>query len=245
MCVQVRSLSCYHPQLAYCVVQFLEKDPSLTESVSNFYTPTHQYSHTTPIHPYTQTLIPHTATQTLIPPYCHTSYTHTSVLPYTQTLIPHTAILPYLIHPYLSISIPPYSHISYTHTAVLPYIVHPYLRTSIPILCTSIPHTPVPRTSIPHTPIPPYFHTSYTHTSVLPYLVRQFSRTPILQVVMGLLKYWPKVHSPKEVMFLNELEEILDVMEPVEFVKVQHALFRQIARCISSPHFQVVCECVG
>ena len=59
------------------------------------------------------------------------------------------------------------------------------------------------------------------------------------KVVMGLLKYWPKVHSPKEVMFLNELEEILDVMEPVEFVKVMVPLFRQIARCISSPHFQV------
>ena len=56
---------------------------------------------------------------------------------------------------------------------------------------------------------------------------------------MGLLKYWPKVHSPKEVMFLNELEEILDVMEPVEFVKVMVPLFRQIAKCISSPHFQV------
>ena len=30
---KVKSLSVYHPQLAYCVVQFLEKDPSLTESV--------------------------------------------------------------------------------------------------------------------------------------------------------------------------------------------------------------------
>uniref|UniRef100_A0A915D180 Protein phosphatase 2A regulatory B subunit n=1 Tax=Ditylenchus dipsaci TaxID=166011 RepID=A0A915D180_9BILA len=27
-------------------------------------------------------------------------------------------------------------------------------------------------------------------------------------VVLSLLKYWPKVHSPKEVMFLNELEEL-------------------------------------
>ena len=62
---------------------------------------------------------------------------------------------------------------------------------------------------------------------------------PCTQVVMGLLKYWPKVHSPKEVMFLNELEEIMDVMEPVEFVKVMQPLFRQIARCVSSPHFQV------
>ena len=56
---------------------------------------------------------------------------------------------------------------------------------------------------------------------------------------MALLKYWPKTHSPKEVMFLNELEEILDVIEPSEFVKVQEPLFRQLAKCVSSPHFQV------
>uniref|UniRef100_A0A8C5QU95 Serine/threonine protein phosphatase 2A regulatory subunit n=1 Tax=Leptobrachium leishanense TaxID=445787 RepID=A0A8C5QU95_9ANUR len=59
------------------------------------------------------------------------------------------------------------------------------------------------------------------------------------QVVMALLKYWPKTHSPKEVMFLNELEEILDVIEPSEFVKVMEPLFRQLAKCVSSPHFQV------
>uniref|UniRef100_A0A8C7XL60 Serine/threonine protein phosphatase 2A regulatory subunit n=1 Tax=Oryzias sinensis TaxID=183150 RepID=A0A8C7XL60_9TELE len=58
-------------------------------------------------------------------------------------------------------------------------------------------------------------------------------------VIMGLLKFWPKTHSPKEVMFLNELEEILDVIEPSEFVKVQEPLFRQLAKCVSSPHFQV------
>ncbi len=32
---KVKSLSVYHPQLAYCVVQFLEKDASLTEQVRN------------------------------------------------------------------------------------------------------------------------------------------------------------------------------------------------------------------
>ncbi len=58
---------------------------------------------------------------------------------------------------------------------------------------------------------------------------------------MGLLKYWPKTHSPKEVMFLNELEEILDVIEPVEFQKVMVPLFKQLAKCVSSPHFQVSC----
>ena len=40
-------------------------------------------------------------------------------------------------------------------------------------------------------------------------------------------------------MFLNELEEILDVIEPNEFVKVMVPLFRQLAKCVSSPHFQV------
>ncbi|XP_064412698.1 serine/threonine-protein phosphatase 2A 56 kDa regulatory subunit delta isoform isoform X2 [Latimeria chalumnae] len=58
-------------------------------------------------------------------------------------------------------------------------------------------------------------------------------------VITGLLKFWPKTHSPKEVMFLNELEEILDVIEPSEFVKVMEPLFRQLAKCVSSPHFQV------
>ena len=45
-------------------------------------------------------------------------------------------------------------------------------------------------------------------------------------VILGLLKYWPKVHSPKEVMFLNELEEILDVIEPTEFTKVLEVISR-------------------
>ncbi|XP_054571758.1 serine/threonine-protein phosphatase 2A 56 kDa regulatory subunit gamma isoform isoform X6 [Eptesicus fuscus] len=77
---------------------------------------------------------------------------------------------------------------------------------------------------------------------MLAYCVVQFlekDSTLTEPVVMALLKYWPKTHSPKEVMFLNELEEILDVIEPSEFVKVMEPLFRQLAKCVSSPHFQV------
>ena len=40
-------------------------------------------------------------------------------------------------------------------------------------------------------------------------------------------------------MFLGEIEEILDVIEPAQFIKIQEALFKQIAKCVSSPHFQV------
>lgn len=44
---------------------------------------------------------------------------------------------------------------------------------------------------------------------------------------------------PPQVMFLGEMEEILDVIEPSQFVKIQEPLFKQVARCVSSPHFQV------
>ncbi|XP_050666043.1 serine/threonine-protein phosphatase 2A 56 kDa regulatory subunit gamma isoform-like isoform X1 [Leptidea sinapis] len=76
----------------------------------------------------------------------------------------------------------------------------------------------------------------------LAYCVVQFlEKDPSLTqpVIKALLKYWPKTHSPKEVMFLNEMEEILDVIEPAEFQKVMDPLFRQLAKCVSSPHFQV------
>ncbi|MCI4389428.1 hypothetical protein PGIGA_G00097750 [Pangasianodon gigas] len=76
----------------------------------------------------------------------------------------------------------------------------------------------------------------------LAYCIVQFlEKDPTLTepVIRGLLKFWPKTCSQKEVMFLGELEEILDVIEPTQFVKVQEPLFKQISRCVSSPHFQV------
>ncbi|KAB2576694.1 Serine/threonine-protein phosphatase 2A 56 kDa regulatory subunit delta isoform [Lasiodiplodia hormozganensis] len=59
------------------------------------------------------------------------------------------------------------------------------------------------------------------------------------EVVLGLLRYWPKVNSTKEVMFLNEVEDIFEVMDPAEFAKVQEPLFSQLAKSVASPHFQV------
>jgi serine/threonine-protein phosphatase 2A regulatory subunit B' len=59
------------------------------------------------------------------------------------------------------------------------------------------------------------------------------------EVLLGLLRYWPKVNSPKEVMFLNEVEEIMDVIDATEFAKIMQPLFQQLSRCINSQHFQV------
>uniref|UniRef100_A0A3P8R023 Serine/threonine protein phosphatase 2A regulatory subunit n=1 Tax=Astatotilapia calliptera TaxID=8154 RepID=A0A3P8R023_ASTCA len=59
------------------------------------------------------------------------------------------------------------------------------------------------------------------------------------KVIRGLLKFWPKTCSQKEVMFLGEIEEILDVIEPTQFKKIQEPLFKQISKCVTNPHFQV------
>ncbi|KAK7829728.1 serine/threonine protein phosphatase 2a 59 kda regulatory subunit b' gamma isoform [Quercus suber] len=58
-------------------------------------------------------------------------------------------------------------------------------------------------------------------------------------VIRGLLKYWPITNSSKEVMFLGELEEVLEATQGAEFQRCMVPLFRQIGRCLNSSHFQV------
>jgi serine/threonine-protein phosphatase 2A regulatory subunit B' len=76
----------------------------------------------------------------------------------------------------------------------------------------------------------------------LSYCVVQFiEKEPRLasMVIKGILKYWPITNSQKEVMFLGELEEILEAISMVEFQKVMVPLFWRIGCCINSLHFQV------
>lgn len=61
----------------------------------------------------------------------------------------------------------------------------------------------------------------------------------IEKIMLGLLRIWPKINTTKEIMFLNELEEILDVTPVETFPRFMRPLFHQIARSIASPHFQV------
>ncbi|KAG5604949.1 hypothetical protein H5410_026441 [Solanum commersonii] len=58
-------------------------------------------------------------------------------------------------------------------------------------------------------------------------------------VIRGLLKYWPVTNSSKEVMFLGELEEILEATQPPDFQRCMAPLFRRITQCLTSFHFQV------
>lgn len=60
-----------------------------------------------------------------------------------------------------------------------------------------------------------------------------------VDILRGLLRYWPLTNSQKEVLFLAELEEIIEQTHPREFSIVLEDLFRRIAKCMQSPHFQV------
>lgn len=59
------------------------------------------------------------------------------------------------------------------------------------------------------------------------------------EVVQFVLKHWPTTHTRKQIMLLNEIEEIVEVTRGDELGDVMSALFRRIARCIESAHFQV------
>jgi serine/threonine-protein phosphatase 2A regulatory subunit B' len=58
-------------------------------------------------------------------------------------------------------------------------------------------------------------------------------------IIMSMLRFWPVSITSKQVLFLNELEETLELTQPPEFLHMQGQLFRRIAMCITCPHFQV------
>lgn len=81
------------------------------------------------------------------------------------------------------------------------------------------------------------------YSQQLTYCITQYiEKEPKLasRVISGMLKFWPKTSSRKEVMFLNELEEILEVIQMAEFQKVMIPLFQRIGFCIKSCSFQVL-----
>jgi hypothetical protein len=80
------------------------------------------------------------------------------------------------------------------------------------------------------------------HHALLPPSPAQFvEKDPKLAepVLRQLLKFWPLTNSQKEVLFLGELEEVLELTQPAEFQAVMEPLFRQLARCLTRAHFQV------
>ncbi|KAH9260794.1 hypothetical protein BASA81_001261 [Batrachochytrium salamandrivorans] len=76
----------------------------------------------------------------------------------------------------------------------------------------------------------------------LSYCVNQFvEKDPkmIEPILLGILRFWPHSSSPKQIFFLNEVEDLLELTQPSEFQKICVPLFQTINLCINSPHFQV------
>mmetsp|Transcript_954 Transcript_954/g.1345 ORF Transcript_954/g.1345 Transcript_954/m.1345 type:complete len:471 (-) Transcript_954:211-1623(-) len=76
----------------------------------------------------------------------------------------------------------------------------------------------------------------------LSYCVTQFvdkDHHLAVDAIFGLLKFWPVLNSSKELLFLNELEEILELTQPDEFEIVLKPLFVRLSKAIGSPHFQI------
>lgn len=67
------------------------------------------------------------------------------------------------------------------------------------------------------------------------------SKDPVLAIVLveGLLRYWPFANSAKEVMFLTELLEVLEVCEITKLEYLIQRLFKRLIKCIAGPHLQV------
>merc|ERR1712224_577514 len=58
-------------------------------------------------------------------------------------------------------------------------------------------------------------------------------------IITSMLRFWPLSITDKQVLFLNELEETLELTQPSEFHRIQDTLFRRLALCITCPHFRV------
>jgi serine/threonine-protein phosphatase 2A regulatory subunit B' len=78
--------------------------------------------------------------------------------------------------------------------------------------------------------------------SQLAYCVNQFvdkdSKLAPL-VIGGVLKYWPKTSSAKELLFISELEDLLELTKPPEFAEILEPVCQIVLRAVGSPHFQI------
>lgn len=61
----------------------------------------------------------------------------------------------------------------------------------------------------------------------------------VVPVLKGLIRYWPWSCSSKQVLFLNELEDILELLMDDQLAQVQGPLFNLLSLCLGSQHFQV------
>merc|ERR1719376_1291664 len=63
--------------------------------------------------------------------------------------------------------------------------------------------------------------------------------TLAVPMVRGLIKTWPRTDSAREVLVIQQLEELLNVMQKEQFMTVKTEYFHRIGQCVASQHFLV------
>jgi len=61
-------------------------------------------------------------------------------------------------------------------------------------------------------------------------------RTLAIQLLEGLLNFWPFANCIKETLFLTELQEVLEVCEVDKVDNLIAKLFKRIVKCIGGIH---------
>jgi len=69
------------------------------------------------------------------------------------------------------------------------------------------------------------------------YTTKDRSLAPLL--MEGLLKYWPFAATDKEILFLLELQELIEVADPPSISHLIPKLFKRLTKCIQSEHLNV------
>ncbi|CAH8470839.1 unnamed protein product [Schistosoma intercalatum] len=82
-----------------------------------------------------------------------------------------------------------------------------------------------------------HFHAQLTYCTTE--FIKKDSSLFTVIVHDGLLRFWPRTNSIKEMLFLNELEACLECTGPIEFQAIIPEIFPRLAKCIQSLHFQV------
>jgi len=77
----------------------------------------------------------------------------------------------------------------------------------------------------------------------LSYCIAQYlEKEPALTelVFKSLIRYWHLANTRKQLLILTEIEDLLQVVEPEQFVNIQEMLFKKLCEAIVSPAFQIV-----
>lgn len=81
-----------------------------------------------------------------------------------------------------------------------------------------------------------------TYHPQLSYCISQYvEKDPdtIVVIVKGLIRYWPWSSASKQVSYLSELEEIMELCRPDQLSLIQSDFAALLAACLDSSHFQV------